>query len=326
MTRAGWGLALVALLAAMPGLARAQTADPTLMVLDPVGAPDPATAQQLGASLGEVGRALGYHVVTPAPGSVIGSLDPAASTDLVSIVQRTGLHRAVAVWVVPSSAGFDVQVGLASGDGSARSIRGTAGATGVVDLATTLLASLLPAPFAATQGAWGAVLAPPPVSVAPTTVSVARTVVAVPTEPPAREHHSRPTGLMIGGIAMFAGGWIAGLLIGVFGGYHDRSCIDLWGGGCSLPPGTSWDPAWDNFRASSLVPLIGPWIQLAVKPPSDDGWPEWLVADGLLQAAGFAMMIAGIVIFDEAGEQGTSVTVVPSVAPGQAGLTAVGRF
>jgi len=306
------------------GIASAQAtpADPSLMVLEPIGAPDPAVAQAITASLSSVATNAHYHVVVPAAGSVIGALDPAAGTDLLALVQRTGLHRAVAVWVVASSVGYEVQVGLASSDGTSQSLRAAAGATGIVDVAQRLFASLLPTPFIAASGTWGqvAVVGPPPPSVAP---SVAPTVPVATTEPAeARRSHRGDLGLVIGGAVTLGAGWIFGILFGALGGYHDTACLI---GPCT--PRSSWDPAWDNFRATSLVPIIGPWIQLAVKPPSDgDIWPEWLVIDGIIQGAGAVLLFVGIGLFVSGESEPPPVAVVPMVGPGLVGLTAAGRF
>jgi hypothetical protein len=139
---------------------------------------------------------------------------------------------------------------------------------------------------------------------------------------------SRPgQALLISGIVVLAAGWAGAIAIGAFGGYHDRTCIDIGFGSCSLPPGTSWDPAWDDFRASSLAPIAGPWIELAVKPPSGpDGWVPWLVIDGILQGAGAILLFVGIGLMGSDDEEPPPVAVVPMVSPSQAGLQVLGSF
>lgn len=298
--------------------AQATPADPSLMVLAPIGAPDPSVAQTITASLSAVATNAHYHVVVPGDGSVIGALDPAAGTDLAALVQRTGLHRAVAVWVLATSVGYEVQVGIASSDGTSQSLRAAAGATGIVDVAQRLFASLLPTPFIAASGTWGqlAVVGPPAPSVAPT--------MPVATTEPAEEgrSHRAETGLMIGGGVSLGAGWIFGILFGALGGYHDRVCITS---SCSST--TSWDPAWDNFRATSLIPILGPWIQLAVKPPSSfDIWPEWLVIDGIIQGAGAVLLFVGIGLAASGETTPPPVAVLPMIGPGLVGLTAAGQF
>lgn len=331
-------LGVLAVLGALahPGRAWAQTGSaPTLLVLDPVGAPDATTASAVRDALVQVGQARGYVVVVAGAGSVVGTLDPVSSASLVGVVQRSGVHRGVVAWLVPMGAGWDVHVGLATADGTAASIHALASPTDLPGAASRGLSAILTGPFVPTTAAWGGVVGGSAPSGPVVTVAVPPPSAAAVTTPPSfsadapaeQHHHDRPTGLLVAGASMLGGGWVAGFAIGLFGGYHDRSCIDLWGGGCSLPPGTSWDPAWDDFRASSLLPVVGPWIQLAVKPPSSDGWPIWLVADGILQGAGLVMLIVGIVVFDSARPPADdAVAVLPLVGPGEAGLAAAGRF
>lgn len=179
-----------------------------------------------------------------------------------------------------------------------------------------------PASRAAAQGA-------PPVIVV-NGQAVATTPVSEPVSADVRPRaphrpHVGQTLAIVGG-AVLAAGWVVGIVIGVFGGYHDRSCIDI-GFGCSRPPGSSWDPGWDDFRLTSLVPIAGPWIQLAVKPPSGpDGWPAWLIIDGILQGAGTILLFVGIGLMGDEDAAPPPVAVVPMLSPSTAGLMAFGTF
>jgi len=129
--------------------------------------------------------------------------------------------------------------------------------------------------------------------------------------------------LAITGGAVLGGGWVFGIIIGLFGGYHDRVC---WIGPCSAGP-SSWDPAWDNFRATSLIPIIGPWVQLAVKPSSEDGWPTWLVIDGIIQGVGTILMFVGIgIMTSDDDATPPPVTVLPMLSPTTAGLMVLGNL
>ena len=296
--------------------ARAQSGDPTLLVLESLGAPDATVAAQLVEVLSSVGRSRGYHVVRPAAGSVVGALDAHAGADLSAVVQRSAVHRGVALWLTTSGTDYEVHVGLASNDGTACSIRLRVGALDLSRATEQALSTLLPPPFVATPSAW----APP--------LSVERTAAEGPAPiPVVEERQGRETGLLISGAVILGVGWITAALIGLFGGYEDRSCLSGWG--CTPPPpgGTSWRPAWDNFRATSLLPLVGPWIQLAVKPEGDDMWPVWLIANGVIQATGAVLLAIGIAVFDGSGDEAApTALVVPDLGMDRVGLTLLGTF
>jgi hypothetical protein len=98
-------------------------------------------------------------------------------------------------------------------------------------------------------------------------------------------------------------------------------------GGCSGSSDPAFDAAWGDFRAFSLVPLVGPWLQLAVLPTASNFWPFWLVLDGLVQASGFVALLGGII--DEA----TRATAGPTrprvsawLSPQLAGLSVSGSI
>lgn len=302
----------------------------TFLVLDPVGVSDPSIAAQISVSLRTVAEPLGYHVVTPGAGSVLGSLDGTAATDLVSIVSRSSIDRGVAVWVAATSTGYDVQVGIASHDGTAMSVHVVTDPSSLVTLPSRLLAAILPPAGAPITGAWGGTAqlqagpapAPPPVAATATTSAPQPYLVpddAPPVAPP-RRGHQREAGYLIGGAVSFGVGWIFNILFGLFAGYH--TCVL---GTCS----SSFDPAWDGFRAASVLPIAGPWVQLAVRPNADaDLWDEWLILDGILQGVGAIFMFVGIGIFasgeDEPAEP--AVTLMPLLSPSTAGLSLAGRF
>lgn len=142
-----------------------------------------------------------------------------------------------------------------------------------------------------------------------------------PAPQPQREARTRtrPTlGLVIPGAIMFGVSWILhAALISPFGGYT----------------GTGFQPDWATFRWTGVIPVLGPWIQMAVKPGSleQDSWAGYLAVNGLLQAAGVTMFILGFV-FQETEtyyvevEGDTRFAVMPTVNQDFAGLTAVGEF
>jgi hypothetical protein len=126
-------------------------------------------------------------------------------------------------------------------------------------------------------------------------------------------------GLLIAGIAMLAASYAANVLISMFAG------LELFG--------SSDASLWDGFRYSSLIPIVGPWIQIGVKPTSfdNDNWGIWLIIDGILQAGGLSMLIIGLItpqretVYSDR-ESGFELAVLPQIGPGFTGLSLAGRF
>lgn len=136
----------------------------------------------------------------------------------------------------------------------------------------------------------------------------------------APQTRSRPNlGLIISGAVMLGVGWVVSFIVGLPAGDD--------------PFVSGSDDRWDAFRFSSLVPIAGPWIQLAVKPTDfrEDYWGAWLIIDGLLQGAGAIMLIAGIAtpseetVYADLGG-GVEIAIAPQIGPGFAGLALDGRF
>ncbi len=129
---------------------------------------------------------------------------------------------------------------------------------------------------------------------------------------PTRTEQRAHVGLIVGGAVMLGVSWLVhGALISPFAGY-------------SLDSG--YQIAWEAFRYMGLVPLAGPWIQLAIKPSglSDDGWGPYLIIDGLLQAAGLTMLILGATITETVtvyGDSRTGPSLALGVGPGMLGAT-----
>lgn len=138
-----------------------------------------------------------------------------------------------------------------------------------------------------------------------------------PAPPPARRSRAH-LGLIISGAVVLGVGWIVNIIPGLFAG---------------TDPFGSDDAGWDEFRVASILPIAGPWVQLALKPTDfrNDGWGPWLIANGIWQGAGAALLIAGLAtIGDEevpvAEIEGVRFAVLPNLAPDQMGLTIAGAF
>ncbi|MGE0787572.1 MAG: hypothetical protein AB7S26_17995 [Sandaracinaceae bacterium] len=141
-----------------------------------------------------------------------------------------------------------------------------------------------------------------------------------PVPQPTEHTRSRPIwGLVASGAAV----------LGVFYFLHAVLVSPL--AGWSLDFGLQ--PEWGTFRWLGVIPLAGPWIQAAIKPGSwdDDGWAGYLLATGLLQAAGLAMLLVGVLVqetetyYADLGG-GVELGVLPTVTTEGAGLMALGRF
>jgi hypothetical protein len=124
-----------------------------------------------------------------------------------------------------------------------------------------------------------------------------------PTRVPGRELPSPSTPeivgnwMLVGGGALLLAGWgtnaLGGLGAGVDCsiGFYGGSLGGTGGGGCNH------DARWEDFRTWSLVPVVGPHVQLALLPEEGrgGGWPGWLIASAIIQTSGLALLIAGLV-------------------------------
>lgn len=125
-------------------------------------------------------------------------------------------------------------------------------------------------------------------------------------------------GLIVSGAVMLGVSWlIHGAVVSPFAGWSiDRG----------------YQAGWESFRGLGLIPVAGPWIQLATKPTgfSEDGWAPYLVLDGLLQTAGLVMLVLGATIQTEhtvyAALEESGFAILPTAGEDGAGLAAFGRF
>jgi len=142
--------------------------------------------------------------------------------------------------------------------------------------------------------------------------------VAAPTDAP-RSSGAGHVGLIISGAVILGVMWIGNFIVG---------------SAASLDGRLDTDPAWDTFRGVSFIPVIGPLVQLAVKPTGfeEDHWATWLLIDEALQLTGLTLLILGIVLpSGDDGDMarvsdGLELAVLPSLSSGQGGLTLIGRF
>lgn len=122
--------------------------------------------------------------------------------------------------------------------------------------------------------------------------------------------------LLISGGAVFAGAWAVDGIVSLFAG-------EELGLGPAPPLGPPPPPDgvdWDLFRGCAWIPLAGPWIQIGVHSTTP-GWTGFLVADGILQLAGFTLLLVGAAL-----DEPPRVAVVPHVDRESARLTLAGRF
>jgi len=73
-----------------------------------------------------------------------------------------------------------------------------------------------------------------------------------------------------------------------------------------------------------FIPILGPWIDLAYRPPSsqEENWARaGLIADGLAQAAGLAMLIVGTVMHHQREPKKPRQIIVPIATSGGAGVS-----
>lgn len=89
------------------------------------------------------------------------------------------------------------------------------------------------------------------------------------------------------------------------------------------------DDEWHTFRWLGVVPVLGPWLQMAVKPGGlrSDDWATYLAVDGILQAGGLTLIILGATLTETVtvyadGRDGPTLSL--GAAPG--GLSLNGTF
>jgi hypothetical protein len=137
--------------------------------------------------------------------------------------------------------------------------------------------------------------------------------------------------LITTGAIMLTAGWVSSFAVGL----HEGPELFVQDEQLNRP--RIW---YEDFLFDSFIPIAGPWIALSQHPGGfdDDAWGIWLVANGLLQAAGFTMIIGGIIASCgrdvrvrrrqtvRVSDAGPSLQVVPNVGATQASLSLSGSF
>lgn len=330
-------------LAGAPGTAHAQAAGPTLLVLGTVSQDsDPSIAAAATSAIQGVARERGYTIVALDPSAPRVSIDLQTGDALNGFTMQTGIDRALHLHVFRDGASYALHLGLGSRDGSAAvSLLRIAPLAEVAATLTEMTRALLPPPGTPASGQW---IAPPDASAgstaevppAPTTSGAPVTTSAqaaatpstsatafaptpAPTQP-ARERRDRAwLALTIAGAAVLGVGWVTNFVASMFAGND----------GCGFAGCTPESQRWVPFRGVSFIPVLGPWIQFGVLPDANNWWPLWLAFDGLVQAAGFAMLIYGLVTNpgdEPADPTEPTVSLLPSFGPDHARLDLVGTF
>jgi hypothetical protein len=136
-----------------------------------------------------------------------------------------------------------------------------------------------------------------------------------------RPQRSRPGGALIGtGAGVFAAFWAATAFTGL------GQLVAAGGTGC---PGVSGCNGMLTEGWLNIVPIAGPFINAAIVSGSHDTWSPGVgalyVFDGLIQSAGFAMLVVGAVIrrrsteYARAGDD-RGWALLPMATPNGAGL------
>ena len=331
----------LALTAAPRAHAQVATAGPTLLVVGRVSADaDASIAGEATEALHAVARERGYTIVglsAPLPHE----LDLASGGPLAQLATQVGVDRVLHLYVFRDSEGYGLHLGLGSRDGSApASLLRLSARESVAATLTDMARGLVPAPGTPAAGVWVAppsgvasAVPAPPVASAPVAAPPATPVTATPSAsaaafgPPAttpatpteaRPRRDRtPLALTIAGAAVLGGGWVLNIIPGVFAGND----------GCGFTGCSPESQRWTAFRATSLIPLLGPWIQMGVAPNLNNWWPIWLAFDGLVQAAGFVMLVYGLATNQGEDEPATpELTLLPMAGPDHTGLLLTGTF
>ncbi len=139
--------------------------------------------------------------------------------------------------------------------------------------------------------------------------------------------------MMVAGGALLVGGWGANALAGFSAGVECSIGIGFYGySGGGGGSGCQHNPQWESFREWSLVPVVGPYMQLATLPEDGRGgaWPGWTIASAVLQTSGLALVLAGLIATllapDTEDEKPPPFAIAPVISPSQVGVNLRSTF
>lgn len=93
--------------------------------------------------------------------------------------------------------------------------------------------------------------------------------------PATRTEQGHITGLIVAGAVVLGAGWLTNIITSLGAGASEAF----------VDPVTGRTEDWAPFRFTGLVPVLGPWIQLGIKPGNPIGrrniWGEYLIIDGV---------------------------------------------
>jgi hypothetical protein len=122
------------------------------------------------------------------------------------------------------------------------------------------------------------------------------------------DRHGLGEALVISGVSVLAGTWVltgaTATTLVVFTNGRTATLVESW------------------------IPVVGPWIMVGDSVALDGGQLALAVISGVLQAAGLAATIAGIVLLNEPGNSAplASLSIAPMAGNGTAGLSVSGSW
>ena len=124
----------------------------------------------------------------------------------------------------------------------------------------------------------------------------------------------RQTGLIVGGAVTLGGAWLVSV------GIATLAASQTTGYSTSLDFSETWP---------LLLPIVGPWIQMKFtgSGPYTDITNTFLVLDGVVQAGGLAMLIAGVATHQRVAIYAKNgIQLTPLLLSGSSGMLVSGRF
>jgi hypothetical protein len=139
----------------------------------------------------------------------------------------------------------------------------------------------------------------------------------------------RHVGLQVSGATVLSVGYLLQTFATAWAGPSPTTCYDTSPCG-SFPVPFDPEPAWAPFVGVGMIPVAGPWVQLVLvqglgHPDTRPAWTGWLIANGVMQAGGLALLLAGL-FAPTPVDQNQAWLIVPSFDPSTAQMTFVGTW